>query len=86
MQPAYSVPEELKVKILCIVQSVRISSAADIQDDAGINALAVFSDSCGRLIACCISDAAAVPLSGLPFKAVRIASHPDQESLLALLG
>ncbi len=38
-----------------------------------------------RLTALCISEAAAAPLAALPFRAVRVAAHPDQDSLLALV-
>ena len=38
------------------------------------------------LIAVCISEAAAKPLSGLAFKEIRIAKRPNQSSLLDCLG
>jgi uroporphyrinogen-III synthase len=43
------------------------------------------SSACKNLQACCISAATADALRGLTFAGVRVASHPDQESLLALL-
>jgi uroporphyrinogen-III synthase len=41
---------------------------------------------CSRILACCISAAAAEALKPLRFREIRLASRPDQESLLALLG
>lgn len=41
--------------------------------------------SCARLLACCISREAAAAAQGITFAELRIAAHPDQESLLALL-
>jgi uroporphyrinogen-III synthase len=41
---------------------------------------------CSRILACCISAAAAEALKPLRFREIRVASWPDQESLLALLG
>jgi uroporphyrinogen-III synthase len=41
---------------------------------------------CRRLIAVCISEAAAKPLAGLAFKEIRIAARPNQASLLDCLG
>lgn len=43
------------------------------------------ASSCGRIIACCISDAAAKVLMNIPFAAIRIATHPDHDAVLALL-
>jgi len=43
------------------------------------------ADSCGRLIACCISQAAALMLQDLDVGAIRVAERPDQDSLIALL-
>jgi uroporphyrinogen-III synthase len=40
---------------------------------------------CAPLTAACISAAAAAPLAQLPFRDVRIAERPEQDSLLALL-
>jgi uroporphyrinogen-III synthase len=40
---------------------------------------------CVRLDALCISAAAAEPLAGLGFRAIRTAPHPNQEALLGLL-
>jgi hypothetical protein len=37
------------------------------------------------ITAYCLSEAVADALTGLPFKAVRIAAAPQQEALLALL-
>jgi uroporphyrinogen-III synthase len=42
--------------------------------------------SCARILACCISQEAADALDGLPFASIRIATHPDQESLLTLFA
>jgi len=39
---------------------------------------------CRALLALCISQAAADELRGLVFREVRVAAHPDQDSLLAL--
>jgi uroporphyrinogen-III synthase len=41
--------------------------------------------SCESLAAYCISVATARPLQPLPFRAVHVASHPDEDALLALL-
>ena len=41
---------------------------------------------CRRLVAVCISEAAAKPLSGLTFKEIRIAPRPNQTSVLECLG
>jgi uroporphyrinogen-III synthase len=41
---------------------------------------------CAKLIALCISETAARPLAGLVFREIRIASHPNQASLLDSLG
>ncbi len=43
------------------------------------------AESARRLSALCISTAAAAPLATLEFRAVRVAAHPDQDGLLALL-
>jgi uroporphyrinogen-III synthase len=40
---------------------------------------------CADLVALCISPAAADALAPVAFRAVRVAAHPDQDSLLALL-
>ena len=41
---------------------------------------------CARLIAVCISQAAAGALAPLVFQEIRIASRPNQDALLACLG
>ena len=41
---------------------------------------------CARLVACCISAEAADALADIAFGDIRIAAHPDQDSLLELLG
>lgn len=41
---------------------------------------------CRTLIACCISEAAATPLKSLGLKDIRWPAHPDQASMLSLLG
>jgi uroporphyrinogen-III synthase len=46
---------------------------------------AALEEACRSVISCCISGATAAPLSGLVFRSVRVASHPDQESVLSLL-
>jgi uroporphyrinogen-III synthase len=46
---------------------------------------ASLGEACRSVISCCISSATAAPLSRLAFRSVRVASHPDQESVLALL-
>lgn len=43
------------------------------------------ADAARGLTALCISKAAATPLAVLPFRAVRVAAHPDQDGLFALL-
>jgi uroporphyrinogen-III synthase len=40
---------------------------------------------CFEMVALCISKAVAGPLHGLPFRTIRVAHRPDQESMLALL-
>lgn len=42
-------------------------------------------NACRDLVALCISEAAAGKLSGLAFRAIRVAARPDRESLFALL-
>jgi uroporphyrinogen-III synthase len=42
-------------------------------------------DACKRLLVCCISTRAANGLDGLTFREIHIASHPNEDSLLALL-
>lgn len=44
------------------------------------------ADACAKLIACCISEAAARPLSALLFRQIRIAFRPNQTALLDCLG
>ncbi|MGH6888507.1 MAG: uroporphyrinogen-III synthase [Rhizomicrobium sp.] len=44
-----------------------------------------FADACMRLLACCISNSAALALDGLQFGHVRIAARPDHDHVLALL-
>lgn len=51
--------------------------------DRVVRARLVFS--CTRLIACCISQEASAALEQITFAELRIAAHPDQESLLDLL-
>jgi uroporphyrinogen-III synthase len=46
---------------------------------------ASLGEACRSVISCCISSATAASLSRLAFREVRVASHPDQESVLALL-
>jgi uroporphyrinogen-III synthase len=41
---------------------------------------------CRRLIACCISETTAHALDGLGFREVRVATRPDQATLIALVG
>jgi uroporphyrinogen-III synthase len=48
-------------------------------------AKAGLGDACGRLIAACISEAAAKALAPLAFAALRIAEKPNQDALLACL-
>jgi uroporphyrinogen-III synthase len=52
---------------------------------AGRVTRAGLSLACKHLHACCISTASADALRGLTFAAIRVASHPDQESVIALL-
>ena len=42
-------------------------------------------DACVTLTAICISPATAITLDSLPFRALRVATRPDQETLLALV-
>jgi len=46
---------------------------------------AELGDRCGRVVACCISRGTADALAPLAFQAVRVASHPDGEAIIALL-
>ena len=43
------------------------------------------ASACAHLVACCISNAAAHPLQHIPFREIRIAAHPDLDTVLALL-
>lgn len=43
-------------------------------------------EACGTMAALCLSEAVAAGLAPLQFRSVRIASHPDQAGLFALLG
>lgn len=43
------------------------------------------SHACRRLLACCISNSAALALDGTPFGDVQVAQRPDHDRLLALL-
>lgn len=40
---------------------------------------------CDRIVACCISEAAAAKIQGVRFGAIRIAEHPTLDAVLALL-
>ncbi|MBI3676335.1 MAG: uroporphyrinogen-III synthase [Proteobacteria bacterium] len=42
--------------------------------------------SCARIIAACISEAAAKALQPLKFREIRVAAKPNQEAVLALIG
>lgn len=53
--------------------------AAERIEEAG------FAPNCRSLLACCISESAARPLEALPFREIRIAPEPNQESLLEKL-
>ncbi len=64
-----------------LLYSTRSAQAfADLVAKAGLDA------ALPRLIACCISEAAARPLRALPFRAIRIAARPNQAALLDCLG
>ncbi|MGB8366185.1 MAG: uroporphyrinogen-III synthase [Rhizomicrobium sp.] len=52
---------------------------------ATLLARAGLRDSCRAVTALCISQATADALAPVAFRAVRVASHPDQDALLALL-
>ena len=52
---------------------------------AGCLARAGLADAARGLTVLCISKAAAAPLAALQFRAVRVAAHPDQSGLFALL-
>lgn len=67
------------------VDAVLLFSARSAQAFAAGIAKAGLAPACSRLIACCISEAAAKPLAGLAFKAIRIAPRPNQSALLDIL-
>lgn len=67
------------------LEAVLLYSARGAQAFADCIASAALQSACARLIACCISEAAAKPLAGLAFKAVRIAARPNQAALLDCL-
>jgi uroporphyrinogen-III synthase len=61
--------------------STRSATAfVDLVGQAGLR------DRCAGLVVCCISEAAARPLSGLTIKDIRIAARPSQGALLDCLG
>jgi len=64
------------------IDAVLLYSARSAQAFAACIAAAGLQPACGRLIVCCISEAAAKPLVGLNFKAIRIAVRPNQTALL----
>ncbi len=64
------------------LDAVLLYSARSAQAFAACIARAGFPAACAGLVACCISEAAAKPLAGLAFKAVRIAARPNQTALL----
>lgn len=68
----------LDAVLLLSARSARVF--ADCVTRAGLDA------ACTRLIACCISEAAAAPLAGLGCREIRVAARPNQASLLDLLG
>ena len=67
------------------LDAVLLFSGRSAQAFAACVAQADLQPACVRLIACCISEAAAKPLAGLTFKAVRIAARPNQAALLDAL-
>ncbi|HEY4944208.1 MAG TPA: uroporphyrinogen-III synthase [Rhizomicrobium sp.] len=68
------------------LDAVLLFSARSAQVFAACVTKAGLGAACGRLIAVCISEAAAKPLSGLIFKEIRVAPRPNQASLLECLG
>ncbi len=64
------------------LDAVLLFSARSAQAFAACVAQAGLQTECSRLLACCISEAAAKPLAGLDFKAIRIAARPNQAALL----
>ncbi len=64
------------------LDAVLLYSARSAEAFAACAAKAGLQAACARLLACCISEAAAKPLAGLAFKAVRIAARPNQSALL----
>jgi uroporphyrinogen-III synthase len=67
------------------LDAVLIYSARSAQAFAACISKANLQSACAALVACCISEAAAKPLAGLAFKAVRIAARPNQAALLDAL-
>ncbi|MEI9996180.1 MAG: uroporphyrinogen-III synthase [Rhizomicrobium sp.] len=64
--------------LLLSARSAQVFAACVVE--AGLGA------ACTRVIACCISEAAAKPLAALAFAEIRIAARPNQPSLLDCLG
>ena len=64
------------------VDAVLLFSARSAQAFAACIGRGGLAPACSRLLACCISEAAAKPLAGLAFKAIRIAPRPNQSALL----
>jgi uroporphyrinogen-III synthase len=53
---------------------------------AAISPILEADPAAGRLTVCCLSPAVAAPLATLPLRRLAIAAHPNETSLLALLG
>lgn len=68
------------------LDAVLLLSARSAHVFAACVAKAGLASACLRLTAVCISEAAAKPLAGLAFKDIRIATRPNQASLLDCLG
>jgi len=66
--------------------AVLLYSARSAQAFVALVSQAGLRQVCESLLACCISEAAAAPLAGLPLKEIRIAPRPNQEALIACLG
>lgn len=87
------VGEVAHVQTLCVYETVETIA----RPPEGWDAVLIHSPRAGRVmadlapdamgrLACAISEAAAAPLSQLPFREVRVAAAPTEDALLAALG
>jgi uroporphyrinogen-III synthase len=84
---AHEFPDEARAALARgDVDAVLLFSARSAQAFVDCIAKADLAPACRRLVAVCISEAAAKPLSSLAFKDVRIAGRPNQPSVLDCLG